>query len=69
MWSGGDGVRDVHFKAEARRVGRRSWVMGGGYPRRTRDMEAASAERVVAGKRTGPMSGAHWPGREERECG
>jgi hypothetical protein len=33
--------------------------VGGAYPRKTRDMGAASVERAVVGKRTGPMSGAH----------
>jgi hypothetical protein len=33
--------------------------VGGAYPRRTRDMGAASVERAVVEKRTEPMSGAH----------
>jgi hypothetical protein len=45
------------FESWARRVDECLGVRGGGYPCRTRDVEAATVERTVAGKRTWLTSG------------
>jgi hypothetical protein len=64
MRSVGAGVRCVHFKAQARRVGWRSWDVGGAYPRRTRDMGTTSVERAVGTEVklivTRATTGAQW---------
>jgi hypothetical protein len=58
MRSGDAGVRGLHFEARVRCLGQVSLGAGGGYSRRTRDMDAASTKRAVARKRMWLMSGA-----------